>query len=194
MADYGEAVVKAVVQMLASCGVSEPSGKVSTASRKGASRALSDRVAALRLWLQDTHTGLFLHEWDAEQRIGLPEYVPSWSTCPLRSEELPTEWSAIWSCFHETHVAPILNEQRLSAGLSSGKRRHRAPSVDFNDLVELFSSPVVAPPDESPTITTPVESATEIVPVRVDSDLHVNGHVYAKGVCLAGADNAEMFE
>lgn len=177
MVDYGEAVVRAVAAMLSEGGRSQTG--IANASRKGADRSLSGKVGALRAWLEREHGEALLHAWDPDRRIGLPEYVKGWSTCPLRGQTLPTEWNAAWSCFHETHVKPILDEQRLSGG----KRQHGTVSVDFNDIEELLS----------PEVPASVRSRTDI-PIHVDSDLHVNGHVYAKGVCLVGADNAEMFE
>ena len=94
MADYSAAVVKAVQQMIAHKGASN-SG-VTTAARKGKTRALPDQVDALREWLSKQHPTLKLHTWDNASSIGLPVHNSG----------------ADWKSFEEKWLQPILDDQR----------------------------------------------------------------------------------
>ena len=167
--DYGEAVVGAVGAMLIKKGASK-SG-VTAASRSGGSRTLHGKIIALRRWLEQEHAALELHEWTPHLGIGLPMYNENWSTMPLRNETWPSEWSESWQRFHTEWVQPILDEQ------TSKKRKtdsEAGPSAfaGFDDLMEQV-------PDADDTWFL--------------GDLHVAGHVHAKGIRLEGADNAELF-
>ena len=178
MADYGAAVVKAVVRMLEAKGAS--GNGASAASRKGDDFSISGKVQALQEWMRTEHAALGLDTWDSAGAIGLPSYDKNWGS--LRSGV--DKWSTQWRDFHDKWAAQELEVQKEA----SSKRK----STDSDLLDSLQNGDFVSYLSEA-TLGASKSDGNNGDVHQLEGNLHVSGSVLAESFKHHGADFAEMY-